>query len=128
MRINLYKSKSNKIILNMFYRPGVATLFVWCESLFLGFLKENLFYFSKYFFKIFYSSYIFIVLCYNCVIIYHVLKISKYCFINLIFKKVQRALENVLAGTFLPLGSGLATLGLDIHQKRVGNGAQTCPP
>ena len=28
------------------------------------------------------------------------------------FQKVQRALENVLAGTFLPPGSGLATPGL----------------
>ena len=30
---------------------------------------------------------------------------------NKIFKKVQWALENVLAGTFLPLGKGLATPG-----------------
>ena len=44
------------------------------------------------------------------------LKISKYCLRNLIFKKVQRALENILVGTFLPLGSGLATPGLDRDQ------------
>ena len=50
--------------------------------------------------------------CYNCVLQYQVLQNSKYCSTNLIFKKVQRALEDVLAGTFLPPGSGLATPGL----------------
>ena len=37
---------------------------------------------------------------------------SQYHLTNLIFKKFQRALENVLAGTFLPPGSGLATPGI----------------
>ena len=37
---------------------------------------------------------------------------SQNCLANLIFKKVQKASENVLTGTFLPPGSGLATPGL----------------
>ena len=41
------------------------------------------------------------------------LKNSQNCLANLIFKKVQRASENVLAGTFLPLVIGLATPGLE---------------
>ena len=40
------------------------------------------------------------------------IKCSQYCLKNVIFKKFQRALENVLAGTVLPSGSGLATPGL----------------
>ena len=35
------------------------------------------------------------------------------CVQNQIIKKVQRALENVLVGTFFPPGSGLVTPGLD---------------
>ena len=35
---------------------------------------------------------------------------------NLIFIKFQRAIKNVLAGTFLPPGSGLATPAID-HRK-----------
>ena len=35
--------------------------------------------------------------------------LASVCSTNLNFKKVWRALENVLAGTFLPPGSGLAT-------------------
>ena len=35
---------------------------------------------------------------------------------NLIFKKFQRALENILVGTFLPPGSGLTTLVLDLRE------------
>ena len=45
----------------------------------------------------------------NCVIFYKALPNSQNCFTNLIFKKGQRAHENVLAGSFLPPGSGLAT-------------------
>ena len=41
------------------------------------------------------------------------LKNSQNCYTNSIFKKVQSASENVLTGTFLPLGSGLATPGLE---------------
>ena len=37
-------------------------------------------------------------------------------FDNLNSQKVQRALENLLAGTFLPPGSGLATPGLEHTQ------------
>ena len=44
---------------------------------------------------------------------YQLLQISQYCFTNVIFKKVQMALENVLAGTFLPQGSDLPNPALD---------------
>ena len=43
---------------------------------------------------------------------YQVLQNSQNYSTNLIFKKVQRALKNVLAGTFLPPGSGFATPNL----------------
>ena len=36
----------------------------------------------------------------------------QYWLTNVIFKKVQRTLENVMAGIFVPLGSGLATPSL----------------
>ena len=52
------------------------------------------------------------------------LKNSHYCRINLNFKKVKRALENVFAGTFLPPGSGLATPDLD-GQKELSIGWPT---
>ena len=45
---------------------------------------------------------------YDCVLFYQVLQNSQYCLTNLVFQKIQRALENVLAVTFLPPGSGLA--------------------
>ena len=50
---------------------------------------------------------------FNCVLFYQVLHYFQCCSKNLNFKKIQRALENVLAGTFLPSGSGLATPGID---------------
>ena len=53
----------------------------------------------------------------NCVLFYEVLENSQNCLANLILKKVQRASENVLTGTFLPPGSGLATPGLQGNDK-----------
>ena len=46
---------------------------------------------------------------YNFALLYLVLQNFQYCSTNLNFNKIQRALEIVLAGTFLPQGSVLAS-------------------
>ena len=50
---------------------------------------------------------------YYCVFFIKCCSICNTVLTKLIFKKVQRALKNSLAGTFLPPGSGLANPGLE---------------
>ena len=85
-KIKTILNKAHKNVL--WCRPGVATLFVWWAQ--------------KLPHKIWQAQ--------KCVQKSLAGKIYP-----LIFKKVQRALENVLAGTFLPPGCGLATPGLDTY-------------
>ena len=62
---------------------------------------------------------------YNCVHFYHVLKISKNCWTNLIFTKIQWALENVSVCTFSP---GAVVWGvMKLAVKRTSTGVDRRP-